>query len=177
MSAPSATRRLATAASLAALVGAAALVSLAACSDDDTVTPAGPPTTFGATLSGANERPNAVNTPGAGSASVSFTPVSGPATSGTYTVTVTGLTGAPTAAHIHAPADVNTATGVLVNFNPASVTTPAGTFSGTFTQADIRNPAVSVDSVLKLVRAGLAYVNVHTAANGGGEVRGQLTPK
>ena len=40
-----------------------------------------------------------------------------------------------------------------------------------------RNPNVSMDSVMKLVKAGLAYVNVHTPANGGGEIRGQLVPK
>jgi hypothetical protein len=164
----------------AASIACAGIVALlAACSDDDTATTPAPPTTFTATLNGANEKPTATTSTATGSATVTFVGATSttPATSGTYTVTVNGLTGAPTASHIHAPASTDQAAGVLVNFNPASVTTSSGTFSGTFTQTDITNPAVSVDSVLKLVRAGLAYVNVHTAANKAGEIRGQLVPK
>ena len=33
---------------------------------------------------------------------------------------------------------------------------------------------VSGDSLIKLLNAGLLYVNVHTAANAGGEIRAQL---
>ena len=163
-------------ASLCALAAAVAL--FAACSGDDntTETATPQPPTFTATLAGANEVP-AVNAPGTGTATVVFFPATGTPTSGSYTVTVSGLTGAPTASHIHAPADTKTSTGVLVNFNPSSVTTTAGTFTGSFTQGDIRNANVSMDSVMKLVKAGLAYVNVHTTANGGGEIRGQLVPK
>lgn len=171
-------RRPLVASSLAALATVAAL-TLAACNSDDdtTTTPAGPPTSFTATLSGANERPNAVNSAATGTATLTFTMTNGVATAATYSVTVNGLSGAPTASHIHAPADANSAAGVLVNFNPAAVTTGSGTFSGTLSQSDIRNAAVSMDSTLKLVRAGLAYVNVHTSANGGGEIRGQLVAK
>ena len=166
-------------ASIATCTGAIALAAFAACSSSDTTTtPAGPPTTFTTTLSAANERP-VVNAPGTGTATVTFTSSvpGGPLTGGTYTVTVNGLTGAPTASHIHAPADVNTSTGVLLNFNPASVTTTSGTFSAGFSQTDMRNQAISIDSLVKLVRAGLAYVNVHTSTNPGGEIRGQLVPK
>ena len=176
MSFTPATRRILLSATLA--TASATALALGACnSSNDATTPAGPPTTFTATLNGASERPNAVAVPGTGSATVTFTMANGIATGASYTVTVSGLTGAPTASHIHAPASADAATGVLVNFNPAAVTSTAGTFSGTFSQSDIRNAAVSVDSTLKLVRAGLAYVNVHTAANGGGEIRGQLVAK
>jgi CHRD domain len=30
--------------------------------------------------------------------------------------------------------------------------------------------------VVALIRKGLAYANVHTAASGGGEIRGQIRP-
>ncbi|MDF1505239.1 CHRD domain-containing protein [Roseisolibacter sp. H3M3-2] len=148
-----------------------ALALLFAC-DDDEPTPPGPPT-FTATLTGAAERPTPVATPATGSARVV---VNGASVA--YEVTVSGLTGAPRFAHIHAPGDANTAAGVIVNFDPAAVTGPSGTFSGTFGAADIvgqggRAP-ISLDSLVALMRNGLAYVNVHTAQFGAGEVRGQL---
>jgi hypothetical protein len=34
-----------------------------------------------------------------------------------------------------------------------------------------------MDSLVTLMRTGNAYVNVHTSANKGGEIRGQLTLK
>jgi len=37
--------------------------------------------------------------------------------------------------------------------------------------------AVGYDSLLVLMRNGMAYVNVHTAANPAGEIRGQLVRK
>jgi hypothetical protein len=35
--------------------------------------------------------------------------------------------------------------------------------------------SISGDSLLTLLNAGLLYTNVHTAANPGGEIRGQIT--
>ena len=168
-------------ASLATL--AALSIGIAACSSSNdttgTTTPNALPNTFTATLTGAAERPNRVTTSATGTATVTFTSsvAGGPLTGGTYSVTVNGLSGAPTLSHIHAPADTNVAAGVLVNFNPRSVTTNSGTFSASFSQADFTNQNISVDSLVKLVRAGLTYVNVHTAANPAGEIRGQLVVK
>ncbi len=157
---------------LAALLPAALLGAAAACGDDDEPTPPLPPT-FTTTLSGANERPTAVNTPATGTARVV---VNGASVS--YTVTVTGLTGAPRLAHIHGPSDASTNAGVLVDFDPTPVTGTAGTFSGTFTAGDIRGQGgrapISLDSLVTLMRTGQAYVNVHTQQFGAGEVRGQL---
>ncbi len=79
----------------------------------------------------------------------------------TYNVTYSGLTGPATAAHIHGPAAVGKNAGVLVPLTP--VATPiAGTV--TLTDAQIAD-----------LEAGNTYINVHTAANPGGEIRGQLT--
>ena len=144
--------------------------ALVACSDDEeeptVVVPQ--PETFSASMAGSNERPNPVATAATGSAAISV--LNGVAT---YTISVNGLTGVPTAAHIHAPADPTIAVGVLVPFqitNPvASGTIATGTFTAT------NNVAVTFDSLLVLLRTGKAYVNVHTAANPSGEVRGTVT--
>ena len=142
-----------------------------ACSDDEdeptVVVPK--PETFSASLAGANERPNPVATAATGSASISV--LSGVAT---FSISVNGLSGVPTAAHIHGPADPSVAVGVIVPFTPLTNPVASGTIStGTFTATN--NAAVTFDSLLVLLRTGKAYVNVHTAANPGGEIRGTVT--
>ena len=78
----------------------------------------------------------------------------------TYTVTYKDLTGPATAAHIHGPAKPDEDAGVVIPF--ASAASPiTGTAVLTDVQAD--------DLVL-----GHDYVNIHTAANPGGEIRGQI---
>ena len=132
-------------------------------------------TAFTASLNGANERPNAVTTTATGFSAVTVT-----GGTGSYVVTFTGLSGAPVGAHIHGPGSANAAVGVLVNFPTAGATGTTGVLTGTFTAADIRGasgqPPISMDSLVTLMRTGNAYVNVHTQANGGGEIRGQLGP-
>ncbi|HEV8661532.1 MAG TPA: CHRD domain-containing protein [Candidatus Methylomirabilis sp.] len=95
-----------------------------------------------------------------------------------------GLEGATTlAAHIHlGQADVNG--GVSVFFcggggRPAC-TPDSGTFSGTFTAADVIGPtgqgiaAGELAELIAAIRAGKTYVNVHTDKHPGGEIRGQV---
>jgi hypothetical protein len=146
------------------LVGATAV----ACgSDDSPVVPKTP--TWTATLNGANEVPaKAV----AGTAT--GTVVKNGSTY-TYTINYTGLTSAPNNAHIHAPAAAGVNATVLVPFSIAGATGASGTITGTFTAANIANAAISADSLEVLMSNGNAYLNVHTPANGGGEIRGQLT--
>lgn len=111
------------------------------------------PVTCTATLSGSNEVPP-VTTPASGSATVNFAPSSGVIF---YDVTATGLSGV--AAHIHqAPAGVN---------GPVIVTFSGGPthWSGQATLTPEQGAALL---------SGGTYVNVHTAANPGGEIRGQL---
>jgi hypothetical protein len=84
--------------------------------------------------------------------------------------------------HIHvAPADAN---GPVVAFlypdGPPPVLIPGrfgGTLaSGTITDADLVGPLAggTVEDLLDEIRAGTAYVNVHTVQNPGGEIRGQI---
>jgi len=77
-----------------------------------------------------------------------------------YKIEYTGLTGPATAAHIHGPAATGANAPVLVPF--ASAATPIAGAS-----------ILTQDQVDALV-AGKTYVNVHTAANPGGEIRGQI---
>jgi CHRD domain len=81
----------------------------------------------------------------------------------TYNVTYEGLTGPAAAAHIHGPADPGANAPPVVPF--ASAASP---ITGTATLTD----AQAAD-----LAAGKWYVNVHTAANRGGEIRGQITAK
>lgn len=81
----------------------------------------------------------------------------------TYSVTYEDLTGPATMAHIHGPAEVGANAGVQVPF-----ASPASPITGTATLTEVQ----AADLL-----AGKYYVNVHTAANPRGEVRGQLTKK
>jgi hypothetical protein len=71
-----------------------------------------------------------------------------------------GLSGPAVAAHIHGPADPGANAGVAVPF--ANAATP---ITGTAT--------LSEEQAAELA-AGRYYVNIHTAANPGGEIRGQI---
>ena len=110
--------------------------------------------TYKATLSGGAEVPP-VQSSGSGSASVSYDPASKQVT---YNVTYSGVTA--TAAHIHCGAAAGANAGVSVPFaNPASPITGSATLT---------------DAQAADLTAGKCYVNIHSAANKGGELRGQL---
>jgi hypothetical protein len=76
--------------------------------------------------------------------------------------TVQGLTGSPTAAHFHGPAEPGKNASVLVPAPGVKM----GSFEGSATLTDAQATALL---------AGQTYFNVHTPANPGGEVRGQVT--
>jgi hypothetical protein len=83
-----------------------------------------------------------------------------------------------TQAHIHSgAAGVNGPVRVFL-FRPAtpgafvSASDTAILSSGSFTAADVST--ISIDTLLAEMRAGTAYVNVHTSAFPGGEMRGQV---
>ena len=83
-----------------------------------------------------------------------------------YDITVTGLSGAITSAHIH-----NAAVGA--NGGPVlSITFTNNHASGVWKSTDTLPFDMAWVSQLE---AGALYVNVHTAANPGGEIRGQVT--
>ena len=79
-----------------------------------------------------------------------------------WTVDHSGLSGPATAAHFHGPAEPGKNAGVAVPI-PNQATSPV-TGSATLTDAQAAD-----------LTAGKYYVNIHTAANPGGEIRGQVT--
>lgn len=78
----------------------------------------------------------------------------------TYVVKYQDLTGPATAAHFHGPAALGANAGVVI---PATVA-----------PATITGGAALTDAQLADLQAGKYYFNIHTAANPGGEIRGQL---
>jgi hypothetical protein len=130
--------------------------------------------TFTATLTGAGEVPP--KTTGAtGTATVVVN------TNNTLDVTIVSagaFTSAITGGHIHAPATMTATTGIVLPFFSALTPTSSTLFAGTKAAADLTGvlAGAPMDSLVKLMRAGLTYVNVHTTVNGGGEIRGQLVP-
>ena len=111
-----------------------------------------------ATLSGAAEVPP-VTSAATGSADIDYDAASKKLS---WKVTYSGLSGPATAAHFHGPAEAGKNGGVAVAI-PNATSSPA---EGSATLTD----AQAADLV-----AGKYYVNVHTAANPGGEIRGQVT--
>lgn len=160
---------------LLAVALVAALTMAGNCDDDDDPTGPGIGGEFSATLTGAAERPDPVTTDATGSATVDVDE-----NGGTFEVEVEDITDV-TLAHIHI-GDANTAGPIAVElFNaggtPVSFTDRATLATGTFDETDI-NPASGVSTMEELIEAleaGDAYVNVHTVANGPGEIRGQLS--
>ena len=79
-----------------------------------------------------------------------------------WKLTYTGLSGPATAAHFHGPAAAGENAKVSVAI-PGATSTPA------------EGSATLTDAQAADLEAGKLYVNVHTAANPGGEIRGQVT--
>ena len=78
-----------------------------------------------------------------------------------WTVTYSGTTGPVTAGHFHGPAPAGANAGVVLPFTGSMASPIEG--SATLTQAQVDQ-----------LKAGLWYVNLHTAAHPGGELRGQV---
>ena len=79
-----------------------------------------------------------------------------------WKVTYSGLSGPATAAHFHGPAEPGKNAGVALAIPNA-------------TASPVEGSAPLTDAQAADLVAGKYYVNVHTAANPGGEIRGQVT--
>lgn len=150
-------------------------LTLGGCDDDDPIGPLDDPE-FEANLTGAAERPDPVTTDATGEAGIDFDEAEV-----RYFIDLEDITNV-TLAHIHV-GDANTAGPIVVElFNaggtPVSFTDRDNLVDDTFTEADIQvaGGIETLEDLLDAMEAGNTYVNVHTSANGGGEIRGQLVP-
>jgi len=101
-----------------------------------------------------------------------------------FTLTYQNLTGNPSAAHVHF-GQRSVAGGVSYFFcggggKPACPANTSGTVTGSVVAADVVGPAGqgiqpgNLAGIIAMMRAGLTYANMHTAAHPGGEIRGQV---
>ena len=79
----------------------------------------------------------------------------------TWKVSYSGLTGPATAAHFHGPADAS---------KNASPVVPIPNIAA----SPVEGSATLTDAQAADLLAGKYYINIHTAANPGGEIRGQV---
>jgi hypothetical protein len=113
---------------------------------------------FKATLDGKSEVPPTTSA-GTGNVDIDYDPATKKLT---WKLTYTGLTGPATAAHFHGTAAAGE------NAKPSVPITGA-------TSSPAEGSATLTDAQAADLEAGKYYVNVHTAANPGGEIRGQVT--
>ena len=111
-----------------------------------------------ATLDGKSEVPPNAST-GTGTADVDYDAATKKLT---WKLTYSGLSGPATAAHFHGPAEAGKNAGVAVAI-PNAGTSP------------VEGSAALTDAQAADLTAGKYYINVHTAANPGGEIRGMVT--
>ncbi len=78
-----------------------------------------------------------------------------------WTVSYSGMTGPVTAGHFHGPAMPGANAGVVVPFTGSMASPITGT-------------ATLTDAQLADLKDGKYYINLHTAAHPGGEIRGQI---
>jgi hypothetical protein len=79
----------------------------------------------------------------------------------TWKVTYSGLTGPVTMAHFHGPAEPGKNAGIMIPFKDVA--------------SGAQGSATLTDTQAADLMAGKMYVNVHTAAHPGGEIRAQVT--
>lgn len=109
-----------------------------------------------ADLNGSNEVPPN-NSSGSGKAEAAFDTQTKVLT---YTVTYAGLTGPAMGAHFHGPGEAGKNAGIALPFKTV--------------QSPIQGSATLTDAQAADLLAGKWYANIHTAANPGGELRGQM---
>jgi hypothetical protein len=111
-----------------------------------------------ATLNGASEVPATTGT-GKGEADIDFDAATKKMS---WKLTYSGLSSPASAAHFHGPAEAGKNAGVALAIPNA-------------TSSPVDGSATLTDAQAADLLAGRYYINIHTAANPGGEIRGQVT--
>ncbi|MCA0054985.1 MULTISPECIES: CHRD domain-containing protein [unclassified Mesorhizobium] len=111
---------------------------------------------FKATLDGSQQSPP-VTTKGKGTATFTFDTAKKKLN---WNVKYSGLSGPATAAHIHGPAAKGENADPVIPFKKL--------------KSPIKGSATLTDTQVTDLEAGKYYVNIHTAANKDGEIRGQI---
>ena len=150
---------------LRSVCGAAAVLALAGCGTMSKPAASSPAaaraptvTTLTARLAGTSEVPP-VTTPAVGMLTASFDAATRTLT---WTATYSGLSGPATAAHFHGPATAGANAGVVLPFPSA--------------ESPIQGTATLTEAQATDLLAGRWYVNIHSGAHPGGEIRGQVAP-
>lgn len=129
--------------------------------------------TYSVTYNGANERPTPTNSSATAIGTFTYETAKNDIL---YSVSYFGLSGSAQAAHLHigSPGGVGP---IILPMLP-NPTGTSGVISGTLTNADLINQAISgVTDISQVNAIGLAngiYANLHSTAFPGGEIRGQL---
>lgn len=89
-----------------------------------------------------------------------------------------GLSAPATAAHIHGPAGPGVDAGVIYNLMPTYTQSgsTSGSINGTLNLVD-GQAGFSLATQLAQLHGGLWYINIHSTAFPGGEIRGQIVPE
>ncbi len=120
------------------------------------------PESFKVALSGAQQVP-AVTTAGTGSADLTYDPTTRVVS---WTITDSGLSGPVTMAHFHGPAEQGKNAGVQLWLSEQG--SPPGN--------PIKGQATLTADQAAQFTAGQWYINLHTQAHPGGEIRAQVIP-
>ena len=142
------------------------LLSFNSCQNDDELAKNNEYNKTGIVMSGAQETPPVVSS-AIGSLDVSYSKVTKMLT---YKVTWSGLSGNPISMHIHGLAPVSYLAGVvqtILSAPNATLFPASGVYSGSLLADGVVVKEVDLLN-------GLYYVNIHTVANPGGELRGQI---
>ena len=120
------------------------------------------PISFSVPLTGAEQVPP-VDTPAKGSAAITYDPATRVVT---WTISYTGLSAPATMAHFHGPAEKGKNAPVLIWLST----------KGSPAASPFKGEATLTPEQAQQFMAGDWYVNVHTQAHPGGEIRGQVVP-
>ncbi len=90
--------------------------------------------------------------------------------------TYTGLSANRSADHFHAPAPRGVNAGVAYNLGSITTGTTSGTILGDIALVNGAYGGKTIAQQITELRNGLWYLNIHSTAFGGGEIRGQVEP-